>query len=286
MTISSNPLVRKLVMLSLEEDLSFGDITSELAISPTHRSQAAILAREKLVVCGLPLLNLILELRGGANVVDVRTKVADGDEVGAGTVLATLVGCTVDLLGLERTMLNFLQRLSGVSTFTREVVRSAPGLMILDTRKTVPGFRVLDKYAVRAGGGRNHRMHLGDMVLVKNNHIDAHGGVESTLNHLTKRKPPYMPLEIEVRDLQELRSALPFDPTIIMLDNMRDDQIKEALDLVKRESPRTLVEVSGGISFARLGQLRALGVELVSMGALTTQARNVDISMRIEQGVG
>jgi nicotinate-nucleotide pyrophosphorylase (carboxylating) len=147
----------------------------------------------------------------------------------------------------------------------------------------MPGLRLLDKYAVRVGGGSNHRLCLSDLLLVKNNHIDLHpGGLRGLLTQLYKDKPFYTPVEVEVRNLEEIAQALRFKPSVLMFDNMGDPQIMQALKIVREKSPQTLVEISGGVSAQRFAQLRALGVDAVSMGALTTQARNVDISMRIQ----
>jgi nicotinate-nucleotide pyrophosphorylase (carboxylating) len=179
-------------------------------------------------------------------------------------------------------VLNFLQRLSGVATAARALVLKNPGIVLLDTRKTMPGWRLLDKYAVRIGGARNHRFSLGDMILIKNNHIDAHPeGMRAVLAHIVANKPLYMPWEVEVRTLQELGVALEFSPTIVMLDNFSDELIAEALTRISAQPRRPLVEVSGGVTPERLVSLASLGVDAVSMGALTTRAPNVDISLRI-----
>jgi nicotinate-nucleotide pyrophosphorylase (carboxylating) len=280
MSFVGSPLVRKLVGLAIEEDLAFGDITASLTVPATERSTARIIARQELVVCGLDILPVIIE-EGRFDI--TYTRVADeGALVSDKAPLCELSGPSQHLLALERTALNFLQRLSGVATFTRNFCGHAGKLQILDTRKTMPGWRVLDKYATRIGGARNHRASLGDMVLVKNNHIDAHpGGMRGALASIVQSKPLYMPWEVEVRDLSELSIALEFKPTIIMLDNFSDDLIKEALTLVSASAHRPVVEVSGGVKPERLHVLAALGVDAASVGALTTQAPNVDISMRI-----
>jgi len=214
--------------------------------------------------------------------VDVKERSHDGALVEADATLVELEGPTREILALERTILNFLQRLSGVATHTRDFVRGARGLAVLDTRKTMPGWRVLDKYAVTVGGGSNHRLSLGDMVLVKNNHIDAHShGIRGALERIASQKPLYMPWEVEVRSLDELRAALEFKPTIIMLDNFSNESIKEAMAIVCAAAHRPLVEVSGGVTKDRLPSLHELGVDAVSAGFLTTHAPNVDISMRI-----
>lgn len=273
-------LIRKLVDLALEEDLAFGDITASLTVPEDHRSTARIIARQDLVMCGCEVLPVILQ--EGRWMINLKVKVEDGDLLTSESVIAELNGPTRDLLAAERTILNFLQRLCGVATYTRNFKAAEPDLIVLDTRKTIPGWRVLDKYAVRVGGGRNHRFCLGDMILVKNNHIDAHpNGIRGALKDIAEKKPIYMPWEVEVRDLNELKIALEFKPNIIMLDNFADSAIKEAVTLARAAGEPPLLEVSGGVTKERLKLIRATGVDAVSVGALTTQAPNVDISMRI-----
>jgi nicotinate-nucleotide pyrophosphorylase (carboxylating) len=274
------PLVRKLVAIAIEEDLLFGDITASLSVPADRASSAKVIARQSLVVCGLDIAQAVIEVGGWA--VSVHKKCVEGAVVNEGEVLLELSGPTRGLLAAERTILNFLQRLCGVATHTHQICASSKGVTLLDTRKTMPGWRFLDKYAVRVGGARNHRFSLGDMILVKNNHIDAHpDGMRGALASVVRGKPLYMPWEVEVRSLDELLIALEFSPTIVMLDNFSDDHISEAMKVVVARSSRPLVEVSGGVTKERLALLSTLGVDAVSMGALTTQAPNVDISMRI-----
>lgn len=275
-------LIRKLVDLALEEDLAFGDITAALTVPEDHRSTARIIARQDLVMCGCEVLPVIL--REGRWSIESKVLVEDGNALKSDDVIAELKGSTRDLLAAERTILNFLQRLCGVATYTRNFRSVEPELIVLDTRKTIPGWRVLDKYAVRVGGGRNHRFCLGDMILVKNNHIDAHPeGMRAALKDIAEKKPIYMPWEVEVRNLDELKIALEFKPNIIMLDNFSDDTIKEAVALARATTDSPLLEVSGGVTRERLAAIKETGVDAVSVGALTTQAPNVDISMRIER---
>ena len=277
------PLVRKIVALAIEEDLAAGDVTSELSIGAKKQGRGVVVAKEPLVVCGLPLIEVILHEISPRGDWDVKCEFEDGDKVSKGKALATIRGSLRTILAAERTVLNFMQRLSGIATGTAKICAQARGLKVLDTRKTTPGLRVLEKYAARIGGAKNHRMHLGDMILVKNNHIDANGGsVTKTLERIAERKAPYLPLEVEVRSLEELSLALPFKPDFVMLDNMNASNIKRSLALIKKMGSSCMVEVSGGITVSRFPQLRSLGVTVVSMGSLTTQAQNVDISMRVE----
>ncbi|MFN4895698.1 MAG: carboxylating nicotinate-nucleotide diphosphorylase [Pseudomonadota bacterium] len=273
-------LIRKLVDLALEEDLAFGDITASLTVPEDHTSAARIIARQALVMCGCDVLPVIIQ--EGRWSIELALKVEDGQLLSPDSVIADLKGLTRELLAAERTILNFLQRLCGVATYTRDFCSIEPGLVVLDTRKTLPGWRVLDKYAVRVGGGRNHRFCLGDMVLVKNNHIDAHAqGMRGALRDIAANKPVYMPWEVEVRNIDELRIALEYKPTIIMLDNFTDTAIVDAVQIVRAASEPPMIEVSGGITRERLAAIRLAGADAVSVGALTTQAPNVDISMRI-----
>ena len=275
-----SPLVRKLVDLAIEEDLAHGDITASLTVPESHSSKAKVIAREKLVVCGLDIVAEIVKSGGWS--LSVQKKASEGAWAADGDILVELAGSTRELLSAERTILNFLQRLSGVATYTREFCDAQKGLKILDTRKTMPGWRLLDKYAVKTGGASNHRFSLGDMVLVKNNHIDAHPqGIKGALADVVAKKPLYMPWEVEVRNLDELKVALSFNPTIVMLDNFNDDALKDAVALVKTAAHQPMIEVSGGVSKERLAKIQAAGVDAASVGALTTRAPNVDISMRI-----
>lgn len=275
-----SPFVQRLVVLALDEDHARNDITAKITVPDGHLSKAKVIARQRLVVCGLDIVPVIVKEGGWS--LSVTKQSADGAWAEDGDILVELAGSTRELLAAERTILNFLQRLSGVATSTRVFCEGVKGLKILDTRKTMPGWRLLDKYAVRIGGATNHRFSLADMVLVKNNHIDAHpGGIKGALSDVVSHKPQGMPWEVEVRNLDELRVALSFKPTMIMLDNFKDDALTEAISVVRASGHKPTLEVSGGVSKSRLPVIEATGVDAVSVGALTTQAPNVDISMRI-----
>jgi nicotinate-nucleotide pyrophosphorylase (carboxylating) len=272
--------VDRLISLALDEDLNNGDVTTRCCIPEGHRSSARILAREQLVFCGGPILNRIAEVSTFG--LRWHCMVAEGVLVGEGDTVAVATGDTRELLSLERTSLNFLQRLSGVATYTATVVRQAHGLVVLDTRKTMPGWRMLDKYATRIGGARNHRGNLGEMILIKNNHIDANqGNLHQLFEQLNRERPWYTPVECEVRSREELQAVLPYNPDFILLDNMNDELLVECLSVMRESGFSGGVEASGGISRERLVRLAASGVSAVSMGALTTQAPSVDISMRL-----
>lgn len=292
------PLIRKIIDLAIAEDLAMGDVTTRLTVEHGRRGLGRVVAREELVVCGLPLIHEIFTAAAWA--ANVKVLHQEGEVVQTDTVLAEVEGELAALLACERTVLNFLQRMSGVAATTRDLIRQAHGIQVLDTRKTIPGWRSLDKYAVRVGGGKNHRNNLGDMVLVKNNHVDAArrgahklSSGEKMRETLTKiwrenlsegasLKAPWMPIEVEVRNDEELAVALEFEPTVVMLDNFDDTMIIRAFELIRQKRPATRVEVSGGITPERLGRLKLLGVDTVSVGRITTHAVNRDISMRIE----
>ncbi len=271
-----------LIQLALREDLVDGDITTSLTVAEGLNATATLLTREELCVCGLPIIALIAKEHGCA--LEVEMKAKDGEIVGPDTVIALLSGKLHILLELERTILNFVQHLSGVATTTHKTIQKRTTLKLLDTRKTTPGFRELEKYAVRIGGANNHRKHLGDMILIKNNHIDAHGGdIRATLSHIRESKPEGMRWEVEVRDLTELAVALEFRPDMIMLDNMDDQRVKEAMKLIRDADTGAFIEVSGNVTPERFSSLEEIGVDGVSMGALTYGARSVDISLRIQK---
>ena len=277
----NTPAVCKLISLALEEDLASGDVTASSAIPCDLRASADLLVKESLVLCGLELIEAIREI--GRYSFEIATRFEDGDMIGVGTVIATLSGKARELLTVERTVLNFLQRMSGVASHTAEIVKQASPIIVLDTRKTVPGWRALDKYAVRVGGGKNHRLSLSDMILVKNNHIDLwNGDWEGLFNSIRANKPHYTPIQVEVRSMQELNKAVTFSPNAIMLDNFSDKDLEPALTLLTSQHPNILIEVSGGITAERLNNLKRLGVPAISMGALTNRSHNRDISLRIE----
>jgi len=278
----SSPLIDRLIALSLEEDLIYGDVTTDLTVPSDRKGSALIVACERFVVCGLPLIERIAELAR------VRFKVElyfeEGQIAKRGDSLAKITGSLASILSLERTILNFIQRTSGIASHTRSIASLSKHLLLLDTRKTTPGWRLLEKYAVRTGGAHNHRTGLGDMILVKNNHFDANGGdVAETLAAVYANRAPYIPVEVEIRNEAELLAALPFRPDIIMLDNMTDAQIKRAIKVV-RDCAGYLpcIEVSGRITPERIAKLEALGVDAASMSAMCGAARTVDISLRIQ----
>ena len=268
----------RLIDLALEEDLLLGDVTSEATLDPGAQGEGRILAKEDLVLAGSEVAMRVFERLGASCRFDAR----DGDRVARGSFAASARGSVRALLGAERTALNFLQRLSGVATLTRRCVDAlASGggrTRLLDTRKTTPGWRRLEKEAVRAGGGTNHRFALGDGVLVKDNHVAACGGVGEAVRRARAHASVMLKIEVEVEDLAGLDEAIRAGADIVLLDNMDDATIAEA---VRRASSRVLLEASGNMTLERLPRVAATGVDFVSMGALTHSARALDISFEI-----
>ncbi len=276
-----NSTTKQLIRLALEEDTSAGDLTSELTVPADQRGVGYLKCKESSVVCGLELVYEIIKEAGAS--LQAKFSVKDGDKLVPGQVFGEISGNLRELLRLERTILNFIQRLSGCATLARKITEEAGALMICDTRKTTPGFRSLEKYAVRVGGASNHRFDLGQMVLVKDNHIDANDGdISKTLQKVFSAKPPYSPVEIEVRTLAEVKAALEFPVTAIMLDNMGDADVESAVKVIKKNRPDCIVEVSGGMTPERIKKLSGLGANTVSMGMLTNKYISVDISLDIK----
>lgn len=260
---------------ALAEDLHGGDVTTNATVAPDLRVDARIVAKAPLTVCGLFVAGRVFShLDRG---VRFTARVAEGNRVKAGDELAVLEGNARSLLAGERVALNLLQNLAGVATLTRAYADAAGGLAkVCDTRKTTPGLRRLQRYAVRCGGGYNHRNDLGSGVLIKENHIRCAGGVEAAIRAARKRAPHPMRIECEVTDFAEIDAALTAGAEVILLDNMDDGHVAAA---VKRIDRRAIVEVSGGITLDRVSRLAAAGVDIISVGALTHSAPAVDISM-------
>ena len=273
-----HPTVARLIATSLEEDLGRGDVTTLATIPPDRTAQGKITAKADLTIAGLPLVGQILKVVDPA--AGVRVLVAEGSAVKKGEVVVELWGNAVALLSAERTILNFLQHLSGVATLTRRFVAAVAGTAckIIDTRKTLPGFRLLDKYAVTQGGGTNHRLGLDDGVLIKDNHIAVCGGVGSAVRQTRSRASALLRIEVECTTLAEVQEALDARADIILLDNMATSQISEAVRLV---SGRALLEASGNMSLERVCEVAETGVDFISVGALTHSAPAVDLSMAL-----
>ena len=278
MDVFDLPTVTALVTTALAEDLGAGDLTTRLTVPADTRARAQIAAKQNVVVAGMPLIRKVCEAAGGQ--IHVIEHVADGAHVASGDVLARLTGAAHTLLATERVILNLLQRLAGIATFTARFVAAVGGCgcRIVDTRKTTPGLRVLEKYAVRVGGGFNHRHGLDDGILIKNNHIAAAGGLTAALAATRLTAPHGLKVEVECRTLDEVSEAVAGAAEIILLDNMSVAQITEA---VQRVGGRALLEVSGGITLDNVRAVAATGVDIISVGALTHSAPAVDLHMTL-----
>ena len=274
-------LLDRLVELALTEDLAGGDLTTEATVEANDRAIARAVAHSPLVVCGGDVFaRVFYRVDPGVRVEQV---LQDGVRAKSGDVLWIAEGATRSLLMAERTALNFAQRLSGTATLTRKFVDAVPEsavTRIVDTRKTTPGMRFLERYAVRTGGGYNHRDNLGSAVLIKDNHIVAAGGVREAVERAFKHAPHSSRIEIEVESLEMLDEALDAGADVVMLDNFKESEIAVA---VEHAHGRALIEVSGGITLERIPKLAQAGVDIVSVGALTHSAPAANIGLDIEK---
>ncbi len=268
----------------LKEDFGAGDITTDTVVPAGLRARGELIAKAPLVLAGLDLFLEVFRLLEPAVVAEVSRK--DGEELASGEIPAHVRATARTLLSGERVALNLLQRLSGVATLTRRFVRevAGTGTQILDTRKTTPGLRALEKYAVRVGGGRNHRKDLAEALLIKENHIRLAGGVSAALLAAQAAKGRAKWIEIEVTNFDELRDALVHGPDVILLDNMKPPQVRQAVEQVRRTEleRKTTIEASGGITLANVREFAEAGVDWISVGALTHSAPAVDLSFEIE----
>jgi nicotinate-nucleotide pyrophosphorylase (carboxylating) len=266
----------EVVRLALEEDIGSGDVTTQACVPAWRKACGSFLARERLVVAGLDLLREIYDLRGGVDELTLLRR--DGDCASDGDVIARVSGSARTLLECERVALNFLQHLSGVATSARRFADAVAGsgCRVLDTRKTTPGMRALEKKAAAAGGITNHRMGLFDAVLIKNNHIAAAGGLRQAIE---SARSTGLPIEVEVRTKAELAEALRAGATHLLLDNLRPDQ---AAEWVREIGVLAQVELSGGITLDNVAAYARAGADFVSSGAITHSARAMDISFRLE----
>jgi nicotinate-nucleotide pyrophosphorylase (carboxylating) len=274
-----HPFVTRLIAMALEEDLGRGDVTTSATIPSDRSADGKITAKADLTVAGLPLAKRILALVDTA--AELRVLVSEGATVNKGQVVIELSGNAAALLIAERTMLNFLQHISGVATLTRKFVDAIAGTKckIIDTRKTLAGFRLLDKYAVTQGGGTNHRMGLDDGILIKDNHIAVCGGVGAAVRRARANASALLRIEVECTTLTEVREAIEARADIILLDNMTTQQLAEAVRLV---SGCALLEASGNMSLERVREVAETGVDFISVGALTHSVSAVDLSMSVE----
>ena len=274
------PRIDTLIDLALDEDVAFGDVTSQSIFAVDDRSKARISAREDMVVCGLDIAKRVFDRVDSTLTVDVKAK--DGGRVSKGSTVLVVEGPTISILTAERTALNFLQRLSGIASLSRRFAdtaqKAATGVRVVDTRKTTPGWRALEKYAVRCGGCFNHRSSLSEHVLIKENHITAAGSLTKAVKMARKLAPHCAKIEVETENLDDVREALEAGAEVIMLDNMSPAQIQAAVALIDSNA---VVEISGGVRLSTVADYALPGVDVISVGALTHSAPAADFSMII-----
>ena len=276
--------IRPIIQRALDEDLGDSDVTTLCTISAEATLTGHFIAKADGILAGLEVARLTLAL------IDERVQVEfsthDGEPVTQGQVFGTINGPTRALLMGERTALNFLQRMSGIATLTHQFVEAVKPYkaVILDTRKTAPGLRLLDKWAVKLGGGQNHRIGLFDMVLIKNNHITAVGSITAAINRVRECDDRQRAIEVEVRTLDELHEALALQPDRILLDNMNLDQMLAAVEITAGRVPRVPLEASGNVTLETVNAIAATGVDFISSGALTHSVKALDISLTLGHG--
>ncbi len=274
-----NPLMlEEIVRRALLEDVGWGDVSTESIVSESAMASGVITAKAPGVVCGLPVAENVFRLLNPET--RFLTDVAEGDRVSAGQAIAAVEGLTRVILGGERVALNFLQRMSGIATQTAELVEAVRpfGVRVVDTRKTTPGLRLLEKYAVRVGGGFNHRLGLDDGVLLKENHLRAAGGIAEAVARVRARAGHMVVIEVEVTDLAEVQEALDCAADAILLDNMDLDMMREAVSMI---GGRAVVEASGGITAETVSDVARTGVDILSVGFLTHSYGSLDMSLNL-----
>ncbi|MFQ5588816.1 MAG: carboxylating nicotinate-nucleotide diphosphorylase [Nitrospiria bacterium] len=274
-------LARDLVHQALNEDLLYGDQTTDALFQESFDAIGDAVAKEDMVVAGLDLFETVFKALDPA--LQFEAASSPGQRLKSGDLIARVSGDGRSILKGERTALNFLQRLSGIATLTRAFVSAVEGTraQVVDTRKTTPGWRALEKKAVRLGGGGNHRFHLGDMVLIKDNHIALSGGIKKAVEKVRSAVGHPLKIEVEVGHISELHEALASQVEIIMLDNMTVDEIQTAVTVIREKDPNILIEVSGGVRLETVGAMARCGADLISVGALTHSARAMDISLEM-----
>jgi len=283
MALSDTPQVKQLIAQALVEDLGGGDVTTEALIPETQQGKASIIAKARGTIAGVEIAKQVFLKVDPKLKMDILMK--DGTEVKPGDVISRIEGKTLSILKAERTALNFLQHISGIASETARYVEAVKGLPvnITDTRKTTPGLRTLEKYAVRIGGGKNHRMHLGDGILIKDNHLAAlrdHGlSIKEVIARARQKAPPEMKIEIEVKTTKEAIEAAKAGADIIMLDNMNIEDMRQTVQLIKG---RALIEASGGITLENARAVAETGVDRISIGALTHSPKALDISLELD----
>ncbi|TYQ14738.1 UNVERIFIED_CONTAM: nicotinate-nucleotide pyrophosphorylase [carboxylating] [Acetivibrio alkalicellulosi] len=271
--------IDKIIMSSLSEDMPFGDITTDYIIDENSRSEAILVAKDVGIIAGIDVAKRVFELLDEKSIFD--KKIKDGQWVKYGDVIAEIKGNTRALLKGERTALNLLQRLCGIATKTGNLCNNIKGMSvrIVDTRKTTPGLRVLEKYAVRVGGGYNHRFSLSDAVMIKDNHIKAAGNIKKAIAKVKEQIPHTIKVEVEAETLEQVKEALEGGADIIMLDNMGLDKMKEAVKIINGQ---VISEASGNVTLETIRDIADTGVDVISVGSLTHSVDAFDISMKIK----
>jgi nicotinate-nucleotide pyrophosphorylase (carboxylating) len=264
------------VILAIREDVGTGDITTDTVIPADLQAKAKIIAKENGIICGLAIAQLVFQSID-RNIQFTRKK-KDGDRIKPGDIIAEISGPARGILTAERTALNFLQRLSGISTLTNKFVKAAGKTIILDTRKTSPGMRMLDKYAVKTGGGHNHRLGLFDAVLIKDNHIAVTGDLKGAV---CSAKQKFKYVEVEAKTMEQVSLAMEAGASRILLDNMTPAQIKKAVKIIRKLSINTEIEISGGVNIKNIKAYAGAGADYISIGALTHSAPALDLSLKI-----
>ena len=275
--ILTDSSITALVKNTLKEDIENGDITTRNIFSKDKSAVAEVVAREPMILCGLDIFQAVFQ-KLTSKVKFSSKNYKDGDEVSEGETIVRVECDVVSLLEGERSALNILQWLSGISTLTNRYVKKAKPIKILDTRKTTPGLREFEKYAVICGGGNNHRFGLYDQVLIKDNHIELAGGITKAVKLIKEKIAKDNIIEVEVKTMEEVEEALDNNVDIIMLDNMNIEIMKQAINKINGKAK---IEISGGVTYAMLGEISKIGADFISIGALTHSAAAVDISMNI-----
>lgn len=275
-----NIIIDRIIKNALEEDLGWGDVTTDSIIADTSVIKGNFIAKEEGIVCGIEVCRRVFEILDEG--IDFQARMRDGQRVVKGDIIAEISGNARSILKGERTALNFFQRMSGIATLTSKYVSEISGLKtkIADTRKTAPGLRILDKYSVKVGGGFNHRFNLSDMVLIKDNHIKAAGGIAPAVAAAKEKCSHALKVEVEVESIKELMEAMEAGADIVMLDNMTLDMMKEAVSIA---GGKVLLEASGNITIDGERGVRAVaetGVDIISAGSLTNSVKAMDISLR------
>ncbi len=267
----------------LEEDIGSGDITTEVTVPAGHESKGIIHAKEEGIIAGIELAHQVFQVVDP--LLSFTPEVKDGDFVAKGTILGVVEGSTHSILTGERLALNLLQRMSGVATKTRAFADAIDGLpaRIVDTRKTTPGHRMLEKYAVRVGGGSNHRFGLYDAVMIKDNHIKGSGGIAQAVSRARANIPHTMKIEVETENIRQVEEALAAGADIIMLDNMAPEMMKAAVSHIKKQAAHVVVEASGNVSLQTIKGIAESGVDVISVGRLTYSFESLDISLDLNE---